>query len=172
MHTLHSHIRTVPDFPKPGIMFYDIMPLFSSPDALREVVEALASAWHGKVDRIAALEARGFLFGTPLSLALSVPLALVRKKGKLPGAVSRVSYALEYGTDCVEMQDGAVHPGERVLVLDDLLATGGTAGAACTLLAKAGASIAGCQFLIELAGLPGRTRLAPHAVHTLVTYDA
>ncbi len=172
MSELRRLIRTVPDFPKPGVNFRDITPIFENAAAFQHLVNVLACAWYDRVDRIAALEARGFLFGTPLALALRVPLALVRKKGKLPGPTRAVRYGLEYGSDEVEMHLDAVVPGERVLVLDDLLATGGTAHAACTLVEQAGGVVVGCQFVIELEGLPGRETLCKYAVSALEVFDA
>ncbi len=172
MHTIRSLIRTIPDFPKPGINFRDITPIFGDVCAFQHLINLLACAWYGKVDRIAALEARGFLFGTPLGLALHVPTTLIRKKGKLPGTVVAQTYGLEYGSDTVEMHADALRPRERVLVLDDLLATGGTAGAACTLIERIGGTVAGCAFVVELRGLPGRTRLARYPVQALEVFDA
>jgi adenine phosphoribosyltransferase len=172
MKNVRSLIRTVPDFPKPGINFRDITPLLEDVQAFQYVIHQFACAWYGKVDRIAVLEARGFLFGTPLALAMGLPLALVRKKGKLPGKTLSVEYGLEYGKDVVEMHEDAVKPGERVLVVDDLLATGGTAKAACTLIERAGGTVVGCAFVVELAGLPGREVLAQYPVQVLEVFDA
>jgi len=172
MSDIRSLIRTIPDFPKPGVNFRDVTPIFENAAAFQHLVHMLATQWYGKVDRIAALEARGFPFGSPLALALRVPLALVRKKGKLPGPVLRQTYEKEYGLDEVEMHTDAVQPGEHILVLDDLLATGGTAEAACKLVEQAGGVVVGCQFVIELDGLPGRQVLRDYEVHALEVFDA
>ena len=167
---IKSIIGNVPDFPKKGIMFRDITPLLASPAAFAWVVKEIAAKWVGKVDAVAALDARGFVFGAPVALALGVPLVLVRKKGKLPGETLCVTYKLEYGEDAVEMKADAVDSGMKVLVVDDLLATGGTAAAACALVETTGATVAGCAFVIELDGLGGKEKLAGHEVHALVTY--
>jgi adenine phosphoribosyltransferase len=172
MSKLRSLIRAVPDFPKQGIIFRDITPLLECPDVLQGVIEEMASIWAGKIDRIVAMDARGFLFGTPLALVMNLPLVLVRKKGKLPGTVLQTEYQKEYGVDVLEIQAVAIPPNDRVLVLDDILATGGTAGAACTLIERAGGTVAGCQFLIELDGLPGRETLKQYTVVSLTHFDA
>lgn len=169
---IKSYIGAVPNFPKGGVMFRDVSPLLHEPKALAHVVKEFAVAWAGKVDVIVALDARGFLFGSPLSLALQVPLVMVRKKGKLPGETISVAYALEYGEGVLEMQKGALKPGARVLVVDDLLATGGTVQGACALVESVGASVAGCAFVIELQGLGGRDKLSGKFVHSLVVYGA
>lgn len=168
---LKVHIERVEDFPKPGIMFRDISPLLLQPHVLACVVEMIAARWAGKVDMVAALDARGFLFGTPVASALKLPFVMLRKKGKLPGKTISHTYALEYGTDTIEMKLSAVPQGARVLVIDDLLATGGTAAAACALIEAAGGRVAGCAFVVELKGLHGRSRLAPHNVQSLVIFN-
>ena len=168
---LKAHIRTIPDFPKPGILFYDITTLLMNGDAfqhaldkLNEVVEAT------RPDHIVAIESRGFLFGAPLAALSRIGLVLVRKKGKLPGAVISHTYDLEYGTDTIEISEGFVKPGNRVLIVDDLLATGGTASATKTLLEKVGAEVVGTLCLIELRGLGGREKVG-EPVHSIMTYD-
>ena len=166
-----SFIQDVPDFPKPGIMFRDISPLLASPDAFGEVVRLIAHEWKGSVDAVAGLDARGFLFGAPLALALGVPFVMIRKKGKLPGDVESFSYDLEYGSDTVEMKRGSLKKGARVLIVDDLLATGGTATAACALVESVDARVAGCAFVIELVGLGGREKLGNRSIQSLVTYE-
>ena len=166
---LNKIIRNVPDFPKPGIQFKDITTLLSDPAALRFTIEALAKKFSGeKIDVIAGIESRGFIFGTPLATHLSVGFIPIRKPGKLPSAIHRVSYALEYGQDSLEIHQDAVKPGQRVLIIDDLLATGGTAQAATQLIEKCGGTVVGLGFVIELAFLRGRERLSPHKVISLL----
>ena len=164
-----SLIRDVPNFPKLGIVFKDITPVLADPDAFREVTQAMTEWAAGRsVDAVAAIEARGFLFGAPVALSLDVPLIPVRKPGKLPHMVIEEEYALEYGSDRVEMHSDAVTEGQRVLVIDDLLATGGTARAVGRLVRQLGAEVAGYVFFIELTSLGGRQSLAPAEVHSLV----
>lgn len=169
---LRRRIRTIPDFPKPGILFRDVTPLLLEPEGLRGAVEALAEPFRGAaIDRVLGIESRGFMLGTPVALTLGVGFGLIRKAGKLPHETHAVTYALEYGEDSVEMHTDAVEPGQRVLVVDDLIATGGTAEAALRLARQAGGEVVGCSFLIELAGLGGRERLgeAGH-VHSVLRY--
>jgi adenine phosphoribosyltransferase len=164
---LTQRIRDIPDFPKPGILFRDITPLLLDPKALDLAVEAMVAPFRElAVDRLLAIESRGFLFGAPMAQALGIGLGLVRKKGKLPYQTHESSYELEYGTDSVEMHVDTVTPGQRVLIVDDLIATGGTAAAAVDLAAQAGAEVVGATFLIELTALAGRSRLdtSCHAV--------
>lgn len=164
-------IRDVPDFPKPGILFKDIAPLLESPEGLRATIDLMAERWGGeRVHRIAALESRGFPFGAALAYRLGVGLAMLRKPGKLPYQKRSVIYDLEYGTDTIEMHTDAVEPGRRVLLVDDLLATGGTAQAGLKLLHEAGAEVIGCSFVVELAFLGGGSKLAPVPIHSLLTY--
>lgn len=170
MKNLDAFIRPVPDFPKPGILFRDISPLLQNPKAFAEVIDELAKRWEGKADAIAALDARGFIFGSALAVKLGLPLSMVRKQGKLPGDCYQESYGLEYGKDTVELQKDAFPKGARVLVVDDLLATGGTAAAACALVERAGGSIVGCAFVIELADLEGRSKLPDCKIDALISY--
>ncbi|MBI3099084.1 MAG: adenine phosphoribosyltransferase [Planctomycetes bacterium] len=170
---LASLIRHVPDFPKPGIVFRDITPLLSHPAGFRQAIRALTRTvrpW--KPDAIVGIESRGFIFGAPVALALGVPFAPVRKKGKLPFRTRSHSYSLEYGTDTIEIHEDAVRPGQRVVVIDDLLATGGTLAAACALVESTGARVAGCACLIELAFLPGRRKLGARPFAAILRYEA
>jgi adenine phosphoribosyltransferase len=168
---LESLIRNVPDFPKPGIQFKDITPLLSSGPALHQVVDTMAERYRGKIDAVVGVESRGFLFGAPVAYALGVGLCIVRKPGKLPHHTHAVTYALEYGNDSLEIHKDAIVPGARVAILDDLLATGGTAKATVALVEACGASVVECGFLIELAFLGGRAALSPVPVHALLRYD-
>jgi adenine phosphoribosyltransferase len=153
-------VRAIPDFPKPGILFRDVTPLLLDPAAFRAASELMAAPFRGAgVQRVLAIESRGFLFGAPIALALGVGLALVRKQGKLPYDTLQARYELEYGVDTVEMHVDAVGPGERVLIVDDLIATGGTAAASVELARQARAEVVGCTFLIELAALGGCARV-------------
>ncbi len=164
-------IRTVPDFPKPGIQFKDITPLLTNGPALRHVVDAMADRYRGRVDAIVGVESRGFLFGAPVAYALGVGLCIVRKPGKLPHDRHTVTYELEYGSDSLEIHKDAMPSGSRVAILDDLLATGGTARATVALAEACGAKVVECGFLIELGFLGGRAALAPVPVHALLRYD-
>ena len=170
---LRSYIRDVPGFPRPGIVFKDIMPLLSDAVALRRVVHALADfARPLAPDIILGAEARGFIFGSALAYELGCGFAAARKPGKLPYRTVSATYALEYGTDALELHEDAIGPGTRVLVHDDLLATGGTAKAKVDLVHMLGGDVVGAAFVIELAFLPGRETLAPVPVHSLISYDA
>jgi adenine phosphoribosyltransferase len=163
----------VPDFPKPGILFYDVTTLFLAPEALREVVDRLAEyARSREVDYVVSAEARGFVLGGAVAAEAGAGFILARKPGKLPRAVTSVQYQLEYGVDALEVHSDAISDGARVLVHDDLLATGGTAGALCGLVEQAGGVVAGCAFVIELAFLGGRERLAGYDIHSLLVYDS
>jgi adenine phosphoribosyltransferase len=169
---LERHIRTVPDFPTPGVSFKDITPLIEDGEALHAAVDALAAATDGiGYDRILSAEARGFVFGTALAYRAQKGLILARKPNKLPRETISAAYELEYGTDSLEAHDDAIPPGARILVVDDLLATGGTARAMCQLVENAGGTVAGVAFLIELSYLNGRSRLEPYDVVSLITYD-
>ena len=165
---LEDHIREVPDFPKKGIRFKDIMPLLASPEAFRSVIERLASAVP-RPDAVVGIESRGFLFGAPLALHWSVPFVPARKFGKLPGRTVRQVYSLEYGEDTLELHVDALKPGCRTVVVDDLLATGGTALATTQLVHKLNAEVVAVLFVIELLGLGGREKLAPLPVHALIS---
>ena len=170
--TLSDHIRSIPDFPKQGILFRDITPLLASPAALREAIRQLADHYRGlPIDAVASAEARGFLFATPLALELGVSFVPVRKPGKLPFDTHAFHYELEYGTDTLEIHTDGVAPGQNVLLVDDLLATGGTVEACCRLIEKGGATVVGCAFVIELLALGGAQRLAPHEVFSLIQYE-
>lgn len=167
-----DHIGTVPDFPKPGILFYDVSTLLAHPPAWKETCDQLAKAigpW--QPDVLAGIESRGFLTAAPLALALGRAFVMVRKKGKLPGAVVDYTYDLEYGTDTVEIQAQGVQPGQKVVVLDDLLATGGTMNAAVQLFRKVGAEVVGCACIMELTFLGGRDKLDVPC-ETLVKFDS
>lgn len=168
---LAAFIRDVPDFPKPGIIFKDITPLLAAPHAFTHAIDAM-TIWcrARKVDAIAAAEARGFLFAAPLAIRLGVPLIPLRKPGKLPYLTTKVDYDLEYGTNSLHMHVDAIRAGQQVLLVDDLLATGGTMAAAAELIQKAGGQVAGFLFAIELSFLGGRARLGKHPVHALLTY--
>lgn len=169
---LKDHIRTIPDFPKPGILFYDISTLLAHADAWQVTMDRLAEVVMAhEPDLLAGIESRGFLVAAPLALKLGLGFIMVRKQGKLPGDTLPYTYDLEYGTDTIEIQADAVEPGQRVVLLDDLLATGGTMAAASRLLAQSGAEVKGAACLIELAFLNGRARL-DIPVTTLVSYDS
>lgn len=168
---LEDYIRAIPDFPKPGILFRDITPLLADPAALGEAVRRLAENYRGRqIDVVAAAEARGFIFAAPLALALGKGFVPVRKPGKLPYETHAQEYALEYGTDRLEVHVDGLQAGQRVLLVDDLLATGGTMRACCQLVEKTGAEVASCAFVIELEALRGRQVIAPHEVFSLIRY--
>jgi adenine phosphoribosyltransferase len=168
---LKDHIRSIPDFPKPGILFYDISTLLRHPDAWQVAMGRLASVVRGHNPQIlAGIESRGFLLAAPLALKLGCGFIMLRKRGKLPGATIGLDYALEYGSDRIEVQADAVHAGQRVVVVDDLLATGGTMAAGIQLLRNIGAEVPAAAALIELTFLNGRSRLDV-PVETLVAYD-
>jgi adenine phosphoribosyltransferase len=170
---LRSLIRDIPDFPKPGIDFKDITPLLADAGALADAVAQLADyARPLEVDCVVAAEARGFLLGPALALALDAGFVLARKPGKLPYETVSAEYLLEYGEAQLELHTDAVAAGKRVLVHDDLLATGGTAATLCELVEQLGGKVVGCGFLVELAFLDGRERLAPHEVHALLRYES
>ena len=169
---LEDHIQDIPDFPRPGIVFKDITPLFLNAEALRTATGALADyARAERVDYVVSAEARGFVLGAAVAAAAGAGFILARKPGKLPREVWSVEYQLEYGVDALEVHADAVRGGARVLVHDDLLATGGTAGALCGLVEQAGGVVAGCAFVIELAFLNGRERLQGYDVRSLVVVD-
>lgn len=172
MTDLKRFIRDVPNFPKPGIMFRDITPLLANGPAWRETVDHLVERYRGRVDVILGVESRGFLIGSAMAYAMGCGIAVVRKPNKLPAATFNASYSLEYGTDTLEIHQDAFAPGSRVLVVDDLLATGGTAEATISLVRQLRGEIVASAFIIELTFLPGRQRLAPHEVYSLIQYDS
>ncbi|MCS5617194.1 MAG: adenine phosphoribosyltransferase [Pirellulales bacterium] len=164
-------IRPIPDFPKPGILFRDITPLLADPEGLTEAIDRLVEPWREeRLDAIAAVEARGFLFATPLALELGIGVIPVRKPGKLPADTIAHDYDLEYGRDRLEMHAGVLSATARVLVVDDVLATGGTAAACSRLVEAAGGEVVGASFLVEIEALGGRERLAPHRVESVLQY--
>lgn len=168
---LRALVRDVPDFPKPGILFRDICPLLRDAEGLRVTVEALAAPWKGAgIDQVAGIEARGFVLAPAVALALGAGFLPVRKQGKLPGETVGREYDLEYGTATIELPSDAVQPNDSVLVLDDVLATGGTARAAVDLIEGLGGRVAGLSFLIELTALDGRRRLSGHRIESLLDY--
>ena len=168
---LSALIRDIPDFPKPGVLFKDITPLLADPAAFGYAVARLSAHFATRpVDAIAAAEARGFLFAAPMALELHKPLVPLRKPGKLPHRTHSFRYDLEYGSAELHMHIDGVAPGARVLLVDDVLATGGTMAAACKLIEKAGGTVVGCAFLIELGFLKGRDHLAGYDVYSLITY--
>lgn len=169
LETIKAAVRDIPDFPKAGIIFKDITPILSDPTLFSEAVSLLADPWRGSgLKAVAAIDARGFIFGGAVARELGIGLIPIRKKGKLPWRIHSVEYDLEYGTSCVEMHTDACGAGDRVLVLDDLLATGGTAKAAIELIEMTGAEVVGVQFLLELAFLDGRNRFDGYPVHALI----
>lgn len=168
---LAAKIRAVPDFPKPGIIFRDITPLLKDQAALAAAVESIISPFRDDgLTLVAGMEARGFIFGSLAACVLGVGFVPLRKPGKLPYDVQSMSYDLEYGSTALEVHVDAAHGGDRVLLVDDLIATGGTAAASCELLESLGAEVAGCAFLIELDALSGRKKLAPRKVHTVLHF--
>ncbi len=171
MDDLKAYIREVPDFPKPGILFYDITTLLQDPTGLRMTVDRFAAMFADRhIDKVVGIESRGFMFGPIVAYDLNAGFVPVRKPGKLPYEKVRQSYDLEYGTDTVEMHNDAVKPGENVLIVDDLVATGGTALAAAKLVESLGGVVAGMGFIIELTFLPGRQKLDGYKVESLIQY--
>jgi adenine phosphoribosyltransferase len=170
MTDLKRFIRDIPDFPKPGIVFKDITPLLADAEAFRAMIDALVAPYRGRIDAVLGIESRGFIIGAAAALALGTGIAIVRKPGKLPYRTHQASYQLEYGSDTLEIHHDAIGAGHRVLLIDDLLATGGTASAAIQLVEQCGGRVAACAFVIELGFLDGRARLAPHEVHSLIRY--
>ena len=168
---LKTKIRDIPDFPKPGIVFKDVTTLLQDADALRYSIDLLAQQYKkDSIDKIVGVEARGFIFGAPLAYAMNAGFVIIRKPGKLPYKTITQSYELEYGTDEIEIHEDAIEPGERVLLVDDLLATGGTMAAAAKLVSKIGGKIVGISFLIELAFLNGRKKLNGYDIHSIIEY--
>jgi len=171
LEAFYAAIRDVPDFPKPGIVFRDITPMLLDPGLFKRAVRSMAAPFKdSRVDRVMAIESRGFILGAPIALALGAALVPARKPGKLPWRRHRVEYELEYGTDAIEVHEDAIGRGHRVLIVDDVLATGGTAAAAARAVEKAGGRLVGLSFLIELAMLAGRKRLGKSTVASLLTY--
>ena len=169
---LARHIRDVPDFPKPGIMFKDITPLLANAEAFHATIDRVVARYRGRVDMVLGIESRGFLIGAAVAYGLGTGLAVVRKPGKLPYQTHAADYQLEYGTDRLEIHLDALARDHRVLIVDDLLATGGTAAATVQLVQRCGGQVVACAFVIELAFLNGRRRLADHEVFSLLTYDS
>jgi adenine phosphoribosyltransferase len=168
---LKNFIRDIPDFPKPGILFRDITPLLADRQALAGAIYELAGPYHNQaIDAVVAVEARGFIFGAAVARELNSGFVPVRKKGKLPWQTAATTYGLEYGTDTIEMHTDALRPGARVLMIDDLLATGGTMAASCQLAEKLGAKIIGLTFLVELTGLGGRDKLGNYPINSVIKY--
>ena len=168
---LKDYIRDVPDFPSPGILFRDITPLLNAPEAFNATIDMFSERYaDAGIDTIVGIESRGFLFAAPLSYKLGIPFVPIRKKGKLPYDTHTVSYALEYGSDAVEVHVDAISKGSRVLIVDDLLATAGTLAASVTLIEQAGGDVAGLAVVIELTDLNGRDRLCGYDIHALIQY--
>ena len=168
---LEQYIRDVPDFPIPGILFRDITPLLRDPQALASAVEAMTAPWRGRrVDLVAAMEARGFVFGAAMAVELDAGFVPFRKEGKLPWRTRSIDYALEYREEILHVHEDAVQPGQKVLVVDDLIATGGTAAAVVDLVEQLGGEVVGAQFLVELSDLAGRKLLARREVHSVIVY--
>jgi len=171
MTDLARHIRDIPDFPKPGVVFKDITPLLADATAFRATVDQLVERYRGRADMVLGIESRGFIIGAAVAYGLGTGLAVVRKPGKLPARTYAARYDLEYGSDALEIHHDAVGDHHRVLIVDDLLATGGTASAAVELVQRCGGRVVACAFVIELAFLNGRQRLAGQDVFALVRYD-
>ena len=171
MDTLKAKIRHVPDFPKAGILFYDVTTLLRDPQGLRLTIDSLSLPYEGRgIDLVVGIESRGFILGAAVADRIGAGFVLVRKVGKLPSATIQASYSLEYGTDSLEMHKDAIDPGQRVLIVDDLLATGGTAAAAVSLVKQLGGKVEGLAFLIELLELKGRDKLPGEQVTTILQY--
>jgi adenine phosphoribosyltransferase len=169
---LKEHIRDIPDFPQPGVVFKDITPLLADVDAFRFTVDALADHFSGHtVDKVLGIEARGFIVAAPVAYRFGCGFVPVRKGGKLPWQVEKQEYVLEYGTDLLEIHKDAIAPGEKALIVDDVLATGGTAGAAIRLVEQLGGEVVGLGFVIELAFLNGRDKLGEHDAVSLIAYE-
>ena len=170
-HWLRGLVREIADYPTEGVVFRDITPLLGNADGFRRAIQSLVERFeHLEIDRVLGMEARGFIVAAPVAYLLNAGFVPVRKAGKLPWAVVREEYSLEYGTDKLEMHRDAIHPGERVLVIDDVLATGGTAAATCRLIEELGGVVVGLGFLLEIGGLNGRARLGDHLVESLAVY--
>ena len=165
-----DNLREIPDFPEPGVLFRDITPLLANGEAFATLIDGLAGHYRGRIDAVAGLESRGFILAAPLAVRLGIGMLTVRKGGKLPGPVVGVDYDLEYGTARMELRPETVAPGQRVLVIDDVLATGGTASASISLLERAGAKIEAVCMLLELAGLGGRAKLPGRSIDSVVVF--
>ena len=171
MSQLKSLIRTIPDFPKPGIQFRDITTLFQNPWGFKQAVDEFVAHYrYSPIDRVVAIESRGFVIGGAIAHHLNCGMVMARKKGKLPFFVERQEYQLEYGTDCIEIHKDAISTGDRCLIVDDLLATGGTCQATCQLVERLGGRVIGCAFIIELPELGGRGRRAGYDLHALIEF--
>ena len=171
MDQLKAKIRNVPDFPKPGILFYDITTLLRDPDGFRDVIAAMASPFlNQSIDVVVGIESRGFILGGAVAEALGAGFVPVRKPGKLPAKAVKESYALEYGTDALEIHEDAILPGQRVVIVDDVIATGGTARATASLVRKLGGTVHALAFLVELEFLKGREKLDGETIHTVIRY--
>jgi adenine phosphoribosyltransferase len=168
---LKALIRNIPDFPQPGILFHDITPVIADARAFAALVDRIAEPWLGKIDMIVGIESRGFIIGAPVAYRLGVGLTIARKPGKLPFRTITESYELEYGSASLHMHDDSLAGKSRVLIVDDLLATGGTALATIALVKRLGGNVAGCAFMIELTALGGRQRLEPVQSQALIAYD-
>lgn len=169
---LTAYIRDVPDFPKPGIVFKDITPLLKDPEALKSAVQALAAPYRdANLDSVAAIESRGFIFAAAVACELGCGFVPLRKPNKLPAETTSATYELEYGTDTIEVHVDAIHPGDHVAVIDDVIATGGTAAAAVELVETLGGNLIGISFLIDLAFLGGTAKLGDYPIHRVITYD-
>lgn len=172
LHRLKDLIRTIPDFPKPGIQFRDVSTLLKDPWGLKTAIKELAQRYKDhQIDQVVGIESRGFIVGAPVAMELGVGLIMARKRGKLPGAVEEVTYNLEYGTDCVQIHKDAIVPGQRCLIVDDLLATGGTAEATAHLVERLGGRVVGCGFIINLPELNGHERLKRYQPEWLVEFS-
>lgn len=172
MDTLKQKIRSIPDFPKPGILFYDVTTLLRDPEGYKASIDAMCAPYaKGSIDLIAGIESRGFILGAAMADRLGAGFVPIRKKGKLPGPTVREEYALEYGTDCLEVHDDAIQKGQRVLIVDDLLATGGTAAAVLSLVRRLGGDVRGLAFLVELDFLGGRKRFDGEQLHVVINYS-
>ncbi|HEX6324361.1 MAG TPA: adenine phosphoribosyltransferase [Vicinamibacterales bacterium] len=172
MELLKQKIRAIADFPKPGILFYDVTTLLRDPDGFRQAIDAMSAPYEkGSIDLVVGIESRGFILGAAMADRLGAGFVPVRKLGKLPGRTVRESYSLEYGTDSLEVHDDAIEKGQRVLIVDDLLATGGTAAAVTKLVKKLGGQVVGLAFLVELDFLPGRRKLEGEHLHVVLHYE-
>src|SRR6478736_6069141 len=169
---LKAHVRDIPDYPRPGVVFKDITPLLAAPDAFAAVVDAVAAPFADeRIDKVLGIEARGFVFAAPVAYRHAAGFIPVRKTGKLPWEIEREEYELEYGTDLLEIHRDAVAPGERVLIVDDVIATGGTAAATARLVERLGGVVVGLAFLLELVALAGRSQLGDYRVHVVLRYE-